>query len=256
MALGLFFLFSFGPGRTWPSLHWPKQYRPKQDWLEQHWRKWDWSEDLPEQKLASPGLAQEAHSRKWSTVEVTSGSKWYMVGVPRKLTQGRAQRYKTSTTRSQRTSTQAPGSSGKNSSPIGMNCVGTQVDFTYTPEPHLIVCLIFVQLQFFSCFEHFFREGVRIEPHVTLCVFLSTPFNLYARTMLHFAPFLSTPFWIIRPEPLLTVHVIFVQTSIFELFWAFFLTRCQNRTPCYISGLFCPAKPKIKPYNQPLRTPH
>ena len=34
-----------------------------------------------------------------------------------------------------------------------------------------------------------------------------------------------------------------------------FSTRCQNQTPCYILGRFCPAKPKIEPHNQPLK-PH
>ena len=54
------------------------------------------------------------------------------------------------------------------------------------PEHHLTFYLIFVQLQFSAVLSFFFRQGVRIEPHVT--------------------------FWVV----------------------------------------FCPAKPKIKPHNQPL----
>ena len=37
-------------------------------------------------------------------------------------------------------------------------------------NPILLFTSIFVQTSFFSCFDHFFREGVRIEPHTTFRV--------------------------------------------------------------------------------------
>ena len=104
----------------------------------------------------------------------------------------------------------------------------------YALNSILLFTLCLSNFQLFSAF--FFREGVRIEPHITLCVFLSTPFELHAL------------------NPILLSTSFLSKLQFFSCF-EHFSTRCQNRTPCYISGRFCPAKPKIKPYNQPLE-PH
>ena len=63
---------------------------------------------------------------------------------------------------------------------------------SFSPEPHDAFCPIFVlpfecyalnHILFFTLFlSIFFREGVRIEPHITFFVFFYPFFELYART--------------------------------------------------------------------------
>ena len=65
---------------------------------------------------------------------------------------------------------------------------------------------------------------------------------------MHFARFLSTPFELYALNPIL-LFTSFLSNFNFS-FELFFSTKCQSRTPYYILR-FCPAKPKIKPYNQP-----
>ena len=82
-------------------------------------------------------------------------------------------------------------------------CLAAWVDFSHTPEHHIAFCPIFVhpleffalnailfftsflsKVQIFSCFEHFFRQGVRIEPHVAFrVVFLHHHLPLLQRQM-------------------------------------------------------------------------
>ena len=71
--------------------------------------------------------------------------------------------------------------------------------------------------------------------------------------MLHFAPFLSAPFELCALNSILLFTSFLSKLQFFSCF-EHFSTRCQNRTPFYISGRFCPAKPKINPWNPTLNT--
>ena len=73
--------------------------------------------------------------------------------------------------------------------------------------------------------------------------------------MLHFAPFLSTPFEEYALNPFsLSPH--FCPNIKFAAVWSFFLFEesvgIEPRITFYV---FCPAEPKIKPYNQTPRPP-
>ena len=76
--------------------------------------------------------------------------------------------------------------------------------------------------------------------------FLSTSFELYARTPCFILPDVCPPFLSYRPwTSSFFLNLIFVQTSIFQFIWAFFSTRCQNQVVFLV-----PPNPKLKPYNQ------
>ena len=97
----------------------------------------------------------------------------------------------------------------------------------YALNSILLFTLFLSNFNFSDVLRFFFREGVRIEPHITFCVFLSTPFELYARTPSYFLPHFCPNF-----------------------------NFSAVVTPCYISGRFCPAKPKIKTLQPTPGTPH
>ena len=73
--------------------------------------------------------------------------------------------------------------------------------------------------------------------------------------ILHFAPFLSTPFELYALNLILCFSLFLSKLQFFSCFDHFLSRRCEIRTPYCISGRLCPAKPKIKPHNQPLE-PH
>ena len=148
----------------------------------------------------------------------------------------------------------------------------TQVDFSYTPKLHVAFCPIFVhtfwvssspwtpsyfspyfcQTSIFQLFWAFFVKVSESNPILHFAFFCPPLFELYAlNPMLYFARFLSTPFELYALNSILLLTLFLSKLQFFSCF-EHFSTRCQNRTPCYISGRFCPVKSKIKPYNQPL----
>ena len=81
-----------------------------------------------------------------------------------------------------------------------------------------------------------FKPSYTPEPHIAFCPFLSTPFESYALNSILF------------------FYLIFVQLQFLSCFEHFF-GKVSESNPMSHFGSFCPAKPKIKPNNQPVE-PH
>ena len=90
-------------------------------------------------------------------------------------------------------------------------------------------------------------RSLELQPTVTSHACVPVDFSYTPEPQIAFCSIFCPPFRGVRPEPLLTFYIIFVQPSFFSCF-EHFSRRCQNRTAYYISG-FCPAETKIKPQN-------